>query len=311
MFGGGAEHWASVIRACPVGGTVITCANRKELAEHYANIQCLVGWQFPDTLFDRLPNLEWIQNLSVGVDTLLKNPRIEPGVRISNTQGIYGDAIAEYVVWAMLTLFRQFHLMIQNQGKRQWQQVFGPALGGQTVGIVGLGDVGLQVAKRAAAFDMKTIGFVRDEKLSMPCDFVDGLLPIRELDDHVAEIDALVLCIPLTESTAGIISQRTVSRMNKDSILINISRSGLIEGSAVANAVASGKIAGAALDVFDKEPIRRWSPLWKTKNLLVTPHTSAMTSDYKKRVADLIGENMVRFADGRPLRNEIDRARGY
>lgn len=310
-FGGNANHWKSVITECAPDRKVASSPSRKDLPHNLDGVECLVGFRFPDRLFDQLPNLKWIQNLSVGVDALMANSKILPHVRITNTKHLYGDAVSEYVIWAMLTLMRQFHTVMKNQGKRRWKQVAGTGLTGKTVGIIGLGDIGCRVAHHAAALHMQTIGFVGERKASLTYDAVDVVRPVSQLPDCVGDVDVLVLCLPLTSSSARLINGNIVARMKKSAIVINISRAGLIDRSVVVDAVASGRIAGAAIDVFDREPLRWWSSLWKTKNLLITPHTAALTSDFKTRVADLICENVVRFADGRPLLNEVDRSRGY
>jgi len=270
-----------------------------------------VGWQFPDALFRQLPKLEWIQCLSVGVDKLVRHPDIPSSVRITNTGGLYGDAISEYVLWAILTLSRRFHTVLQNQAKRRWEQVGGSVLKGSTVGIIGIGDVGKQVARLSKAMQMQTVGFVRDEKAGMAYANVDHVASIDCLGEHIGEIDALVLCLPLTSTSVGLINRDIIRKMRNSAVLVNIARAELIDEDALVEALTDGHLGGAALDVFDREPIRKWNRLWKTRNLLVTPHTSALTSDYRTRVSDLIRRNVVRFAEERPLLNEIDRSRGY
>jgi len=309
VFGGGAEHWTSVIGECLPACNVFSSPTRKQLSGDYDNVRCLVGRNFPDPLLERLPALEWIQNLSVGIDNLIRHPLIPKHVRITNTGGLYGDAIAEYVLWAMLTLSRRFHVVMQNQQKRHWQQVFGGELAGRTVGIVGVGDIGGKVARHAQHMRMCTLGFVRDEKAADSFEHIDEAVPISRLEERVGELDVIVLSLSLSASTAGLINRSVLDAMKKSAILINVARGELIDGPAVADALATGRLAGAALDVFDKEPLSRWNPLWKTPNLLLSPHASSLTGNYKTRVADLLRENMLRFAAHRPLLNEIDRRR--
>lgn len=285
--------------------------NRKDLPADLTFVNCLVGHQFPDQVFERMPDLEWIQCLSVGVEALTTNRHIAQDIRITSARGLYGDAVAEYALWAMLTLFRKFHRVVKNQPRRKWQQVFGHSIAGKTVGIVGVGDIGGRLAQLATAMQMSTIGFVRDDKVGSVANSVDEVVPVSELSERIADVDALVLTLPLTTETTGILSQAIVSNMKSSAIVINVSRAGLIEGNAVTGAVAAGKLAGAAIDVFEREPLRRWDARWKMENLLVTPHTSAMRADFKTRVAELLRENMLRYAEGQPLLNEVDRSRGY
>jgi len=310
-FGGGAQHWRQVIESRVPGVGVRDQSRLNGRPHNLDRVRVLIGWKFPDALFDLLPALEWIQCLSVGVDTLIANSHIPPNVRITNTGRLYGDAIAEYVLWCILTLSRQFHTLVANQRRRRWRQVFGRGLAGQTIGIVGVGNVGSHVARLAAALQMRAVGFVRDEKARghHPC--IDAMVPISGLADRVGELDALVVCLPLTEATRGIVSREVIDRMKRTAVIVNVSRAGVVENSALIDAVQGGMIAGAAIDVFDKEPLRPWSRLWRIDNLLVTPHTAAMRDDYKTRVADLLTDNVVRFTTGRPLLNEIERSTGY
>lgn len=310
-FGGVAHQWKPLIEDTLDNVEVIHCRNRKTMEDRYEDVQILFGWKFPEQLFARMPDLRWIQNLSVGIDAFINNPDIDSTVQVTNTGRLYGDTIAEYVIWAMITLSRRFHRTIHNQRRRRWQQVFGPSLSGRTVGIAGLGDVGLNVAALSAAHGMKTLGIVRPDQLDQSFDHVSRLASIQDLDSVVGDCDALVLSLPLTDETHGLINEELIGHMHSESILINTARAEIADQSAIIRAVRNGTIAGAALDVFEKEPLRRWDPVWSVDNILVTPHTSSMSTEYKTRVADLIQQNMIRFVDGRPLINEIDRERGF
>jgi phosphoglycerate dehydrogenase-like enzyme len=310
-YGPAARQWNDLIEECLGGAPVRYLANRKTQREDYTDVECLVGLNVPGELLEDLPRLRWIQCLSVAVGSLPTDPRLARDVRVTNTAGLYGDAIAEYVVWAMITLFRQFHRVMQNQRKRRWQQVFGERIENKTVGILGLGNVGRNIARMSATLGMQTIGFGRPGAAQGSVEHVREIDGIDNLADRIPELDAVVVCLPLTPQTRQIVDSALLSRMKSTAILINVARGGLIDESAVYDAVASGQIAGAALDVFDKEPLRWWDRRWSSQNILVTPHTSAMTAEYKTRVADLIRQNMVRFAEGKPLINEVDRSRGY
>lgn len=310
VYGGGAQRWQAVIqRATP--DWQVECGKRQDLSSDYSFVECLVAHRFPEKLAGRLPNLEWIQSLSVGVESFVDSSHIPTNVRITSTRGLYGDAVAEYTLWAMLTLFRKFHRVVKNQQRRKWQPVFGHSVVGKSVGIVGVGDIGTRVARLARAMNMRTIGFVRDGKANGTAEEMDELVAISHLQGKAAEIDALVLALPLTRDTTAVITHDVVSAMHAGAIVVNLSRAGLIEGRAVTDAVAAGKLAGAAIDVFDREPMRIWDSRWKMENLLVTPHTAALRVDFKTRVAELLRENVLRYEAGRPLLNEVERPRGY
>jgi len=271
----------------------------------------MVGWRFPQELFAKLPNLRWIQFISVSIDEFALGRQISPDVIVTNTKGLYGDSVADYVFWALLTLTRKFHVVTRNQSKRRWQQISGPTLRGKIIGIFGVGSIGRAVAQRARAFEMKTVGIVSDNSESRQLACVDETLPQRDLREAIGELDALVICVPLTRATKGVVNADLIAKMKPSAYLINTVRGGVADESAIATALENGKLAGAAIDSFDKEPLRRWNPLWKTSNLLITPHISAITDDYKRRVGDLVCENIRRFSAGEELLNIVDLDKGY
>ena len=310
-FGGGARHWQSVIESTEADCLVRCAPNRKDLPSGISETSMLVGWRFPDQLFDQLPNVRFIQCLSVGVERLVENPHIGPEVKIANTGGLYGDAVAEYAQWALLTLFRRFHVVLENQRRRRWRQIFGHGVAGKTVGIVGVGDIGRRIASHAKAMKMKTVGYVHADHDGGLLDDIDDVRAMQDFPANVGDLDALVLSVPLTEETQNLIDSECIDNLKSSAVLVNLSRQPLIEGSVVIDALRDGRLAGAAMDVFDKEPLRPWSPMWRVPNLIVTPHLAALRSDYKTRVADLLSRNVVRFAAGEPIINEVQRKRGY
>lgn len=311
IHGSASEHWASVIAArCPN----IDIIDRQQLdssSEHRADVEVLIGWKFPPDLFARLPGLRWIQFISAGVDEIIDNPLISPDVIVTNTKGLYSDSVADYVFWSLLTLTRKFNVVTSNQSKRRWHQISGPTLRDKTVGIFGVGNVGCAVAQRARAFEMKTVGIVPDDREARPHPCVDDTVPQRDLHRVVGEIDAFVICVPTTSATRGSVDADLIAKMKPGAYLINTARDGVADEMAIAAALENGKLAGASIDCFEKEPVRRWSRLWRTRNLLVTPHISGITDDYQQRVGDLICKNIERFCDGDELLNIVDRDRGY
>ena len=262
-------------------------------------------------MLKQLNNLRWIQLISVGAEEWVKNPLVRSDVVITNVKGLIEDSVADYVLWALLTLFRKFHIVMQNQIKRRWKQVSGPGLKGKVIGIVGMGHVGKEVAVRAKAFGMRIIGITRNAHAKQGLDSVDEWYPVNVLEKVVGRVDALVLCIPLTDETKGLINERVMSHMKTGALLVDVSRAGVVRDTLVVQALKQGKLAGAALDVFEKEPISRWSRLWWVENLVITPHLAALSIDYRERVGDLICQNVLRFYSQQPLLNVVDRDKGY
>ena len=311
VHGTGSDYWTSQItQHC--GDLEIVVSQRLDIgAARSANVQALIGWRFPPELFTKLPELRWIQLISVGIDELSNNPQISTDVTVTNTKGLYGDSVADYVFWSLLTLTRKFDVITRNQSKRRWRQVSGPALRNKTIGIFGVGSIGRAVAHRARAFEMKTVGIVSDSAEDKQFSCVDDTVPQRDLHQAIGEFDAFVICVPLTRITQGVVDASLIARMKPGAYLINTARSGVADELAITTALENDKLAGASIDCFDREPLRRWSPLWKTKNLLITPHISAITDDYRQRVGDLICENVRRFSAGDELRNIVDLHKGY
>lgn len=311
VYGGGAHNWKSAVEQHVDPQQIVICTQSNQIPENLDDIACLIGYQFPDRLLGELNSLQWIQALSVGIDKLARHPLIPEHVRITNTRGLYSREMAEYILWAMLTLHRKFHVNLHNQSKRKWKQVFGSGLMGKSVCVIGLGSVGLEVANLSSKVGMRVKGLVRDDSKSRDYANVETVMPASRIKDAVTDVDALVICAPLTDTTRSLIDDNVIRSMQKSAIIINVSRSEVIDGRCVFDALREDRLAGAALDVFDREPLRRWDPLWKCRNLLITPHSSGLTSQYKTRVADLIAQNMLRFLQSEPLLNLVDRNRGY
>ena len=303
VHGAGSDYWTSLITQ--------NCSDVEIVAKQQPDVNVLIGWRFPPELFAEFPELRWIQFISVGVEELGKNPPISTDTIVTNTKGLYGDSVADYVFWSLLTLTRKFNVITRNQSKRRWQQVSGPTLRNKTIGIFGVGSIGRAVAQRARAFEMKTVGIVSDNAEARQLSCVDDTLPQRDLHQVIGEFDAFVICVPLTSATQGIVNASLIAKMKPSAYLINTARAGVADELAIATALANGKLAGASIDCFDKEPLRRWNPLWKTSNLLITPHIAAITDDYQQRVGDLICENVRRFSAGDELLNIVDLDKGY
>jgi len=310
LFGGVASQLhSSILQRCPEIN-IVQGSRRNRKSADYANVDFIVGWRFPPGIFKEMPNLRCIQSVAVGVDDWVHDPSISSDVLITNAKGIYADSIAEYVIWSLLTLSRHFHITMKNQAKRRWIQSSGDGLSNKVLGIVGLGSVGQAVACRAKAFDMRTVGIVRDSGGSKyPC--VEEVVSVTNLESILGDLDAIVLCLPLTAQSRGLIGSRAIGKMKRGAIVVNVAREGVADYAGIVDALKNRHLAGAVLDTFENEPLSRWSRLWGIDNLLITPHISALTSNYKMRISDLICDNVARFVNEQPMRNLVDRVKGY
>jgi phosphoglycerate dehydrogenase-like enzyme len=263
--------------------------------------------------FAAAARLRWVQSPAAGVAGLLFPQLRDSPVVLTNARGIHGDAMAEHVIGVAIVLFRQLHRSIRRQAGSRWDkdpQTEFRMLRGSRMAVIGLGAVGQAVAERAAAMGMDVVAVRRTPSAPRPAS-VSAVYPPGDLDAVLAAADVVVLTAPLTGETRGLIGRAQLRRMKRDAILINVSRGKLVNEDELAAELAGGTIAGAALDVFEHEPLEPGSPLWQLSEVVITPHTSAFRSDYWTLAVDLFASNLGRFERGDPLVNVVDKAAGY
>jgi D-2-hydroxyacid dehydrogenase (NADP+) len=250
-------------------------------------------------------DLEWIHSIQAGVDRFPFEALRERGVRLTNSTGIHGDAVGETVVGYMLSFARGLHRYRSRQERREWErQPWNAAytLRGTTVCVVGLGTLGRGVSTRADALGMDVVGVKRTPT---PVDGVDEVHPATELRGAVADAKFVVVAVPLTDDTEGLVGTGELAAMREDAVLVNVARGAVVDQPALVDALESGGLGGAALDVFAEEPLPEDSPLWSMDDVVVTPHVAAMTEDYYRRVAALVEENVRRAAAGEEFANRV------
>jgi phosphoglycerate dehydrogenase-like enzyme len=281
-------------------------------AQHYLEpAEVLVGWlQLPRPARARAARLRWIQSLSAGIERA--DPELYRGVVVTNASGVAAPAMAEYVIAVMLMFAKAFPRMLRNQLAHRWdRRLEAFELSGKTCGIVGMGAIGGEVARRAKALEMRVLG-LRRSTVPRPTDrYADALLTSAELPRLLAESDYVVLAAPLTPETRHLIGSAELRQMKRTAVLINVGRGALVDEGALVTALREGTIRGAGLDVFETEPLPPESPLWEMENVVVTPHFSAGGDRYAERAADLVCDNLRRYLAGEPLRNVVDLERGY
>ncbi|MCU4799075.1 D-2-hydroxyacid dehydrogenase [Halobacteria archaeon HArc-gm2] len=250
-------------------------------------------------------DLDWIHSVQAGVDRFPFEDLSDRGIRLTNSTGIHGDAVGETVVGYMTSLARRLHVYRSNQERREWQTpVWDEAftLAGESVTVVGLGTLGQGVASRADCLGMHVTGVRRTPT---PVDHVERVYTPAALTDAVADARFVVLTVPLTDATRKLVGESELDAMRSDAYLINVARGAVVDQAALLDALESGGIAGAALDVFEDEPLPADSSLWDMDDVIVSPHVAAATRDYADRIADLIRENCRRLANDEPLANAI------
>jgi phosphoglycerate dehydrogenase-like enzyme len=230
---------------------------------------------------------------------------------ITNFRGVSASPLTEAVLTMMLTHAKSWSLFQDQQRRHVWQRHMISELHGKTVGIIGLGGIGREVARVCSCLGMRVVAVRRGEPTDAAIAPVDKMFPRAQLHDLLAESDFVVCSAPATPETYHMIGERELRRMKPSAYLINVGRGQLIDEPVLARALAEGWIAGAGLDVFEQEPLPHDSSLWDLPNVVLLPHQGADTARYLDRGVELIRENLQRYVDGRPLLNTVDPARGY
>lgn len=250
-------------------------------------------------------DLQWIHSIQAGVDRFPFDVLQQHNVVLTNSTGIHGDSVGETVAGYMLMFARWLHEAAKNQPDRAWDR---PAwdeaftVHGTTVCVVGLGALGQGIAARASALGMDVTGVKRTVE---PVEHVDKVYGADELHEAIADALFVAIAVPLTPETEGLFGQPEFEQMRDDAYLMNVARGGVIDDEALIEAVTTGAIGGAALDVFDEEPLPGSSPLWGLENVIITPHIAGVTRDYYRNVASLVRENLERIAAGTDFVNRV------
>jgi phosphoglycerate dehydrogenase-like enzyme len=255
------------------------------------------------------PRLRWIHIIGAGIEPLLPLDWLPDHTVLTNNSGIHAEKIRESATMMLLALNARLPAILTNQRNAHWDAIFTPRIAGKTVLIIGLGHMGGTVASAAKALGLRVVGVNRS---GAPHADADRVAPIGELDRVLPLADFVVLAAPLTPATLNLIDRQRIGLMKRGAGLFNIARAGLLDHGALVDALRSGALSGAVLDVHDPEPLPETSPLWQAANLIVTPHvTSDDLDSYLPKTYDLVFENAARLLRGEGLVNAVDRARGY
>jgi D-2-hydroxyacid dehydrogenase (NADP+) len=250
-------------------------------------------------------DLSWVHSVQAGIDRFPLDAFDERGMALTNSEGIHGDVVGETVLGYLLTVARGLHRYRDAQHEAHWGDPDWSELGtlrGERVCVIGLGTLGQGVARRAEAFGMEVTGVRRTPT---PVDGVREVYTPGELERAIESSKFVVLCVPLTEDTQGLIGPEELTAMDEDAYLVNVARGAVGEEGALVDALEVGGIAGAALDVFEAEPLSERSPLWGMEEVLVTPHVAAAYEGYADRVGAIVRENLRRRESGRSLANRV------
>jgi phosphoglycerate dehydrogenase-like enzyme len=276
-----------------------------------ANAEVVYGFRLPRDLINRAPNLKWVQVATAGVDRFLDDELRRSPVILTNVSGIHATPIGEFVMEQMLMFAKKAAFCFELKQKKQWQHYEPTVLRGKTVGIVGLGNIGKEVARLSRAFGMRVIATRRSTPRTPRARNVDLMLPRQELPRLLAESDYVVITLPYTHETHNLFGEKELRTMKPSACLINIGRGGIVDEDVLARALAENWIAGACLDVFATEPLPPDSQLWELPNLLFSPHVSGDMENYIGQATEVFYKNLRRYLEGKKLLNVVDKQLGY
>ena len=301
----------------------------EDIPENLRNsVEILYGWGRSIAEAHRFPNLKWIQAHSAGINIMLDKPVWQSQVILTTSSGIHSIPMAEQALAMMLAfrwkLLQMFQLQRQTEWPEgRWEKFAMPELRGSTVGIVGYGSIGRELARLSQAIGMRVLALNRSGQRSRGAGYVipgtgdpDAVIPEKiystgGLFDMLPACDYVVLLTPLTSDNYHFFNAEAFSRMKPTAFFFNLGRGAVVDELALVDALRRGQIAGAGLDVFEQEPLPPDSPLWQLNNVIIFPHVGGFTPHYDDRACDLFAENLRRYLAGEPLLNLVERERGY
>jgi phosphoglycerate dehydrogenase-like enzyme len=257
------------------------------------------------------PRLAWVHARYAGLDRFLFPELVESPIPVTNGSGVFSQSLGEFVILGVLYFAKLVPRMLRSKAEKHWDNFEVYEIGRQTIGIVGHGDIGRAAAWRAKALGMRVLALRRDPSPRAGDEHVDRVYATKDLLEMLPECDYVAVAAPLTPGTKHLIGRREFAAMKRDAVILNVGRGPVIDEAAMIDALQSGQIRGAALDVFEVEPLPQASPLWTMENVLISPHCSDHTKDWLADAADFFVEQFQRWREGKPLKNVVDKRAGY
>jgi phosphoglycerate dehydrogenase-like enzyme len=281
-----------------------SAAHPEEAFEFAKGAEIILSWQIPDELLKEAKHLCWFSSIAAGNEDLFKNPCLPESVTLTKAT-VYGEMMAEYVFAYILYFSRNVPKYLRDQGEGVWDPARPERLRGKTLGILGLGSVGKEIARRGKQFGMRVLGVKRTPE---PVKDVDQVYGPRDLEKMIPSVDILVVVLPLTPGTDRLLGEKEINLMKEGALFFNIGRGKVVDEVGLANVLKSGKIK-AVLDTFEKEPLPRESELWGLENVIITPHVSGI--NIPEEICAEFVKNYERWIRGDPLIGLVDREKGY
>jgi phosphoglycerate dehydrogenase-like enzyme len=296
---------------------ILHLKNYDAVEENLVEAEIALTWLLKPEQFKAAKKLRWIHSPAAGVHQLMFPELVNSDVILTNGREVHGPVVAEHVIALIFALAKGLPFAVRFQLQHTWAQELlwtgagrPRQLAGATLGLVGLGSIGREVAKSATALGMNVIA-VREHSQRANPEGIRQVFASHQMEDFLSRSDYVVLAAPVTSATRGLINAERISKMKSSAFLINVGRGSLIDEAALIIALREKRIAGAALDVFEREPLPADSPLWDLENVLITPHTAGLSEKTWDRQYELFSENLRRYLHKEPLLDLVDKRQGY
>ena len=283
---------------------ICSASQQEEAVDFIEEAEIILTWKIPDELLKKAKHLKWFVSLGAGTEHLVKNPHIPESIPFTKVT-VYGEMMAEYVFAYLLYFTRDLSKYFLDQRQKIWEQRRPERLRGKVLGILGLGSVGKEIAKRGKQFGMNIIGLKR---IPEPVENVDQVFGPKDLEKMIPLVDYLIIALPITPETNHFIGERELSLLKEGTILINIGRGKTIDARALSKILKTKRIK-AVIDVFEEEPLAPESELWNLENVIITPHVSGI--NLPEEICEEFVGNYERWVKGQPLTGLVDRNKGY
>ena len=302
-------HRLEIEKVCPEH-KVIICTQRQSLYDHLPAAEVLITFKMDQDMLQNAPRLKWVQSFSTGVDNLPLAQLHQKNIILTSTRGIHRIQMAEYAIAAMINLARNWPQMFHNQVNCRWdRKVSQNEIYGAWLGILGLGDIGSEIARKAKIFGMHVIGVKRQ---AVPMTDVEAVYDLSQIQKIFEKCNYIINLLPETAETIGVINKGCFDLMKQDAAFINMGRGTTVNQDDLIQALLAQKIKGMVSDVFAKEPLPPDSPLWSMPNVIITPHISGNSKFYEDKAMQIIRHNLKAYVrKDREMINVIDYSRGY
>ena len=296
--------------------TTIVVGSAAEAFERIAaDATVLLSWtkagKLLQEVFGMCPNLRWVHSRAAGLDGVIFPEIIASPVPMTNGRGVFSQSLGEWALLAMLYFAKDVPRLIRQQSEERWEQFDVLEIAGQTVGILGYGDIGRAVASRAQAMGMRVLAVKRHAQSYNDDPLIQKVYATQDRIEMISQCDYLVVAAPLTEETRGLVGEREFAAMKPDAVVINLGRGPVIDEKAMVQALAEKRIKGAALDVFDTEPLPAGHPFYGMRNVLLSPHSADHTATWTRDAMLFFLTQFDRYTKGEPLENLVKKGLGY